>query len=327
MATTRRFDFSLSAGKLFRLFIGFYLPYLLLYALMIVAATGVQESHPAPGSVLVMLGALLGLFLLYLFFTIPLLRRILPALSLEGRPLAFRGSIGRFVGLNLLGAFLSVITIGIYGPWYIARLCRYLASETSYEGRPWAFTGKGGRLFVILLLTLVLPIAVVAIVIGVLAGLYGSAGVGPTGLGPLHWLSPIILVLMLLLMPAYLYEIYRWFITNLRLEELSVRWRTRFGPAYGTIFLQGLLCLVTALIYVPAAYVKLYRYFVQRTELERGGQPCGKLGFDGKTGQGFLRIWGQALLTLVTVGIYYPWALARIGRWFAGHTVLETPQP
>jgi len=320
MATARRFDFSFSAGKFFPLFIGFWLPYLLLYALMMIAAIEVQESRPAPESIWVMLGTFLGLFLLYLFFTIPFTRRILPALSLEGRPLAFRGSIGRFVGLNLLGAFLSIITIGIYAPWYAARLCRYLAQETSFEGRPWAFGGKGGRLFVILLLTLVLPITVIAVVIGVLAGLSGGAGSEL-----LRWLSPIILVLLLILLPAYIYEIYRWFFTNLRLEELSVRWRTRFWPAFGAIFLQGLLSLVTAGIYLPAAYVKLYRYFVQRTELERGGQPHGKLGFDGKAGEGFLRIWGQALLTLVTVGIYYPWALARIGRWFAGHTVLETP--
>ncbi len=319
MATTRRFDFSFSAGKFFPLFIGFWLPYLLLYVLMIIAAIEVQDSRPAPESIWVMLGAFLGLFLLYMFFTIPFLRRILPALSLEGKPLAFRGSIGRFVGLNLLGAFLSVITIGIYAPWYAARLCRYLVSETSYEGRPWAFTGRGGRLFVILLLTLVLPIAVIAVLIGVLGGFTGAAGSDMP-----RWTSPIIAALMLILMPAYIYEIYRWFFNNLSLEELNVRWRTRFWPSYGAIFLQGLLSLVTAWIYVPAAYVKIYRYFVQRTELERSGQPYGQMGFDGKAGQGFLRIWGQALLTLITVGIYYPWAMARIGRWFARHTTLET---
>jgi uncharacterized membrane protein YjgN (DUF898 family) len=247
------------------------------------------------------------------------MRRILPALSLEGKPLAFRGSIGRFVGLNLLGVFLSLITLGIYAPWYAARVYRYLAQETSFEGRPWAFDGKGGRLFVILLLTLVLPLTVIAVLMGVLGALSEGAGVGL-----LRWLSPIILVLLLFLLPAYIYEIYRWFFTNLRLEELRVCWRIRFWPAVGTIFLQGLLSLVTAGIYLPAAYVKLCRYFVQRTELERGGQPYGRLGFDGKAGQGFLRIWGQGLLTIITVGFYYPWALAKIGRWFAGHTMLDT---
>jgi uncharacterized membrane protein YjgN (DUF898 family) len=318
MTTTRRFDFSLSAGKLFPLFIGFYLPCLVLYALLVIASQEVQEKNPDPAAIWVTLGAFLGLFLLYLFFAIPFTRRILPALTLEGKPLAFRGSIGRFVGLNLLGAFLSLITLGIYAPWYIARIYRYLAQETSFEGRPWAFAGKGGRLFVILLLSLVLPITVIAVLVGVFAALSGA------GTGLLRWLSPIILVLLLFLMPAYIYEIYRWFFTNLRLEELSVRWRTRFWPSVGTIFLQGLLSLVTAGIYLPAAYVKLYRYFVQRTELERGGQPSGRLGFDGTAGQGFLCIWGQGLLAIITIGIYYPWALAKVGRWFAGHTMLDT---
>jgi len=317
MTTTRRYDFSLSAGKFFPLFIGFYLPCLLLYALLFIAGQEAQEKNPDPASIWVTLGALLGLFLLHLFFTIPFTRRILPALSLDGKPLAFRGSIGRFVGLNLLGAFLSLITLGIYAPWYAARAYRYLARETSFEGRPWAFAGKGGRLFVILLLTLVLPVTVVAVLAGVLAARSG----GPA-IGMLVW-PPVILVLLFLI-PAYIYEIYRWFFTNLRLEELSVRWRARFWPSVGAIFLQGLLSLVTAGIYLPAAYVKIYRYFVQSTELERGGQPYGRLGFDGKAGQGFMRIWGQGLLTIITIGIYYPWALAKIGRWFAGHTVLET---
>jgi uncharacterized membrane protein YjgN (DUF898 family) len=162
---------------------------------------------------------------------------------------------------------------------------------------------------VIVLSTLVLPLTVIAVLVGVFAARSG----GP-GIGLLRWMYPIILVLLLFLLPTYMYEIYRWLFTNMRLEELNVRWRTRFWPAVGAIFLQGLLSLVTARIYLPAAYVKLYRYFVRRTELERGGRPYGRLGFDGKAGQGFLRIWAQGLLTIITAGFYYPWALAKIGR-------------
>jgi hypothetical protein len=136
MTMTRRFDFSLSTRKFFPLFIGFYLPCLLLYALMAVGGLEADQGDTAPARVLLTSGTGLGLFLLYLFFTIPFLRRLLPALSLEGKPLAFRGATGRFVGLNLLGAFLSLITLGIYAPWYAARVGWYLARETSFEGRP-----------------------------------------------------------------------------------------------------------------------------------------------------------------------------------------------
>jgi uncharacterized membrane protein YjgN (DUF898 family) len=48
-------------------------------------------------------------------------------------------------------------------------------------------------------------------------------------------------------------------------------------------------------------------------------------GFDGPVGRGFLLLWGQTLLVLITLGIYSPWAMARVGRWFAEHTSLDRP--
>jgi uncharacterized membrane protein YjgN (DUF898 family) len=318
---TRRFTFSLSAAKLFPLYVGFYIPLLVLYALLMLGSLRIQEHRGSPEGILLYLGASLGLLILYLLFAIPFLRRILPALSLEGRPLAFRGSMGRFVGLNLLGAFLSLITLGIYAPWYITRVSRYLAGETSFDGRPWEFSGKGGKLFVILLLTLFLPTVIIAVLVGVYAALAG------TGVAGTRFLSfAVVLVVLVILMPPYLYEVYRWFFTGLRLPPLSVGWRTRFWPAAGAILLQIMLSLVTLGIYLPAAYVKLYRYFARHTVLMREGesQPYGEIGFDGQTGQGFLLMWGQSLLTIVTLGFYGPWAAARIGRWFAERTLLET---
>jgi uncharacterized membrane protein YjgN (DUF898 family) len=41
-------------------------------------------------------------------------------------------------------------------------------------------------------------------------------------------------------------------------------------------------------------------------------------------GRGFLLMWGQGLLSLITAGIYYPWAMARVGRWVASHTSVVT---
>ena len=271
-----------------------------------------------------MLGTFLGLFLLYLFFTIPFTRRILPTLSLEGRPLAFRGSIGRFVGLNLLGAFLSVITIGIYAPWYAARLCRYLAQETSYEGRPWAFAGKGGRLFVILLLSLVLPVAAITVAFTLLLVGRGG-GLGMSQADSFRLVFPVTVVVLLLVVPPYLYLVYRWFFTGLRLGQQAVRWNTRFWPAVGFIFLQLILTLLSALVYWPGAYIRLYAYFARRTVLVEGDSVRQAGGFDGPVGNGFLLIWGQTLLTLVTLGIYTPWAMARVGRWFAEYTSLGLP--
>jgi hypothetical protein len=125
--------------------------------------------------------------------------------------------------------------------------------------------------------------------------------------------------------PPYLYLIYRWIFNNLRPGRQAVRWDTRFWPAVGFIFLQLILTLLSALVYWPGAYIRLYAYFARRTALVEGGSVRQAVGFDGPVGAGFLLLWGQTLLTLVTLGIYTPWAMARIGRWFAEHTTLESP--
>jgi uncharacterized membrane protein YjgN (DUF898 family) len=320
----RRFTYSLSGAKLFPLFIGFYLPYLICYAAAL-AGTRLTEGGPTRGAGsaagLAALGGYAGLLLLYILFAIPFLRRLLPALSLEGQALEFRGSIGRFLGLNLLGILLSVVTLGIYLPWYVARVTRYLTGETSYRGMPWKFTGRGSRLFLILLLSLVLPVAAITAVFALL--LLGRSG----GFGQAESFSlsfAVTVVVLLLVVPPYLYLIYRWYFSNLRLGQLEVRWDTRFWPAVGFIFLQLILTLLSALVYGPGAYVRLYAYFARRTLLAEGAAVRQTVDFDGPVGRGFLLLWGQTLLIVVTLGIYTPWALARVGRWFAEHTSLET---
>jgi hypothetical protein len=136
----RRFAYSLSSGKLFPLFIGYYLPYLLCCAAVLAGsrlAQGGPGGRGAAAGLAAALAGYAGLLLLYLLFTIPFLRRLVPALSLEGQALEFRGSIRAFLGLNLLGLLLSLVTLGIYGPWYAARVTRYLSGQTSYRGTPW----------------------------------------------------------------------------------------------------------------------------------------------------------------------------------------------
>jgi uncharacterized membrane protein YjgN (DUF898 family) len=134
----------------------------------------------------------------------------------------------------------------------------------------------------------------------------------------------VTVVVLLLVVPPYLYLIYRWYFSNLRLGQLEVRWDTRFWPAVGFIFLQLILTLLSALVYGPGAYVRLYAYFARRTLLAEGAAVRQTVDFDGPVGRGFLLLWGQTLLIVVTLGIYTPWALARVGRWFAEHTSLET---
>ncbi len=45
--------------------------------------------------------------------------------------------------------------------------------------------------------------------------------------------------------------------------------------------------------------------------------------FQYQNGKGFGLVCGQILLSLITVGFYAPWALAKVGRWFLSNTYIE----
>jgi len=215
-----------------------------------------------------------------------------------------------------------VITAGIYYPWFMTRITRYLAGETSYKGSPLRFEGKGGRLFVIVLLTLLIPIIVIAVIVGLLGVRWGD--LSDAFYSPVQVLLMILIGLILLaFLSAYVYGVYRWVFTNLRYEAHAVRWTTDFWGAVAFVWVQLLLSIITIGIYAPAAYIQLYRYFVNRTVIDKEEQLLGGLVFEGRVGRGFGLLWGQGLLCLITAGIYTPWAAARVGKWYLSNTSFQ----
>jgi len=316
----RSFDFNLDARKFFGLFIGFWIPYIVLQAVSSSQNTKLQEGAGwGGGAAALSIVAGLGIFLLVVLFQIPFMRRLVPATSFDGTRFDFKGSVGRYLGLNLLGLFLSVITAGIYYPWYMTRIVRYLVGEASYQGAPLRFAGKGGRLFVILLLALVLPLGAVGAYVGVLSVRWGDLAYA--FYNPAQVLLFVLLGLIVLgFLSANVYLVYRWVFTNLRYQEHAVRWNTELWGSTAYVWGQILLTVVTVGIYGPAAYVRVYRYFVNRTGVDKDGQRLGGLTFEGSVGKGFGLLWGQGLLCLITVGIYIPWAAARVGKWYLSNT-------
>lgn len=319
----QQFDFNLDAKRFFPLFIAFFIPWLILEVLIVSQsrrADTLFKETPAMAVAFLLLA--LAMFLLIVLFYIPILRKLISAISLNNEPFAFDGSIGKFFGLNLLGIFLTGITAGIYGPWYITRICRYLVGAISYKEERLEFSGKGGRLFVIILLTIVLPLIPLVIV---------QARLGQSAFGPGMNMNPFQFFMLAALMQlifwsffsAYLYEVYRWFFTHLHHRGYAASWNTRFWPSVAMIWFQFLLSAVTLGIYFPAAYIKVYRYFAERTKIGGENGQAGTLGFQGRIGKGFALMWGQILLTIITVGIYTPWALAKVGKWVLSNTYYE----
>ena len=170
-----------------------------------------------------------------------------------------------------------------------------------------------------------MPVVILTVIAG--AGLFALTdgdiihSFDPPTAGVVSWIIVASLVFFVVLVP-FIYLVYRWYV-NFRWKDVSITWDTSFWPACGFILGQLLLTIVTIGIYWPAALLKLFRYFADKTVFTRGETVIGRLQFEGDLQKGFGLLWGQALLSVITLGVYIPWAVEKAGTWVASSTCYE----
>lgn len=205
----------------------------------------------------------------------------------------FQGRGGELFVTLLAGYLLTVLTLGIYGAWFAAKLLRFFndnvvataADGTRYRAK---FQGTGGELLVTLLVGYLLTILTL--------GIY---------------------------MP--------WFYCKLRkliasrtviLENDHVVGAFDFEGRGGELFvvyLAGyLLTLITAGIYAPWFSVKLTRFFAENSRVHYQGRAFAG-GFHGTGGELFVLSLVGYLLTIVTLGIYLPWLMVKVWKFQFNH--------
>jgi uncharacterized membrane protein YjgN (DUF898 family) len=69
---------------------------------------------------------------------------------------SFRGPVREFMNLYLRGVMLSVITLGIYYPYFVARRHGYLTARSYFGNERFDWDGRGAELFPIYALTVLL---------------------------------------------------------------------------------------------------------------------------------------------------------------------------
>lgn len=312
----RNFDFTLTGKAFFPLFYSFFL-IIVFYETTLFLSYRLYTSGDIRLSVYmaVIFGGVAFIMALSVIYQVLFARKVIRSFTFEGLPFGFNGKIGEFFGINLLGAFLTAITAGIYFPWFARKIHVYMTGKTVYRGTPMEFVSKGGKLFLILLACVVAPILLLIVLLTVV--LY-FAETGQPGLACASTAVTMVLLTVLFLL---FYKYYQWYFNGLAWNSRRLVWKTRFFRSVFFMIGQVILTLVTAGIYWPAALVKLYRYFANRTRVKTDDRETGNFLFEGKTGEGFLLIWGQFLLSVLTAFIYFPWAFARIVRWFSRNTV------
>lgn len=188
-----------------------------------------------------------------------------------------------------------------------------MAENTSYKSNEFIFMGEGLRLFGIITVTMIIPV----IVMSVLAVIYSKRS--PEEMTQVQIIRQI---LTWVISVPYIYFLYKWTF-NFKHKGFHIQWNTEALPSIGKIAKEMFFSIITIGIYLPMAYLKLYDYFIHKTESNIVDNQQIRFGYDVNAKEDYPYILGQFLLTLVTIGIYYPWAMANIGKRFLDKTYLN----
>jgi uncharacterized membrane protein YjgN (DUF898 family) len=241
-------------------------------------------------------------------FTLILGRILVSSVSCNGIQPVLGGSTQEFVTLNLVCFVRTCITLGFYGPRYIKRHTDYLVEHCSIDGTGCSFSGTARSLFTYIYVGLVLPLifwmmlfiaaAVAEQLVAESARVLPEVLMGVLGIGIFFLCIP------------FFYYVIRWYF-NISWKEKTLEWNTEFWQSFFFLSGQLFLLLITLGIAWPVFAVRCWEYFAERTVIKEEGRIRYSGCFNGATGKAFLLFWGQALLCLITLGVYSPWAWAK----------------
>jgi len=238
----------------------------------------------------------------------------------------FGGKFGDFMLLFIGNLLLTIITLGIYSPWFISNMYKFFAGNATYNEHPFEFKGKGSDLFVIFLVALIIPMLFVwsIVMIGAFTGGFTKVLMHyemPEFSGLVIGLIFFAVVSVIVILICFMYYYYKWLV-NLSHKGYNIKWETEFWPSAQQIFIQTLLSVITLGIYSPVGSLRLYKYFLEKT-VARNETSVKRFGYDLTAGDDFLFIWGQILLCIITLGIYFPWAYCKISNYVFCKTYVE----
>jgi uncharacterized membrane protein YjgN (DUF898 family) len=266
--------------------------------------------------------------------------------------LSFDGDGGSLAGRFFVGLVVSMLTFGLFAPWMATWILQWtwehtrLATPTG-EVR-FRFQGTGGALFgrlflggllTVLTLGIYLPWALVSLANWALEGTEGTlngrtfkARLDATGGEALPLVLKGVLLSVVTLgiyAPWFACGLCRWAATRTRIQaEGSAPLEASFGGTGGELLVLavvgGVLTSATFGLFGPFFQVALWRFFTGRTRITiQGVAWAGE--FTG-TGWGwFQELFVGILLTIVTLGIYLPWLVARQARFRLNHTQFLGP--
>jgi len=209
--------------------------------------------------------------------------------------LTFTGTGKELFVKFLVGCLLTGFTLGIYAPWFMVSLWKYMAAHTRMTGAQkgdiqFRFDGSGWELLVLLLVGYLLTLLTL--------GFY---------------------------LPWFMVKMVQYVCLNgsARAEDGTV-YRLRFLGSGKDLLIKlvvgYVLSLITLGLYMPWFVCSLQKYFHQRTEILSGATRVGTMDFVGTGGALILTWFVGLLLTIMTLGIYIFWFQVKLFKFFAQNT-------
>jgi uncharacterized membrane protein YjgN (DUF898 family) len=292
-------SFHLDGKQLFPYWISTFLLGIVLVIIYVIRSRAILAGDNSfATSVMLVLTFVLLVGVIYVFYYY-VLKFSIDSTEYQGERLTTSYTISEFLKTFLFGAFLSLITLGVYLPWFVQRLMVFFIEGSSYKGVRYKFDGDGLTLFGILTLLVVVPIVALSFIS---IAIYGPQSVE----------EGILLNIYQLVVMAPLYTLLLKWMVDGSYNGYQISLKVDFFRFMGFIFVHMLLTVITVGIYFPLFYLNIYKYVLSHTSCENAAGDRVALDYDLERGADFMLIWGQLLLTIVTAGIYLPWAYAKI---------------
>ncbi len=209
----------------------------------------------------------------------------------------FKGTGGTLFGKFIGGLLLTIITAGIYMPWFIIGLVKWGCENThaqTADGRiiQLRFKGTGGQFFVKYLVN--------ALLMGITLYIYT---------------------------PWALCDYRKWFLENTEIVEQGqviggFTFEGKGGTLFGKFIVGMLLTIITLGIYYFWFEVNLKKFNYENTKIQLRGRTYA-IAFNGTGGQNFVLQIVNSLLAQFTFGIYMFWGITNVIKWDCENTVIR----
>jgi uncharacterized membrane protein YjgN (DUF898 family) len=223
----------------------------------------------------------------------------------ERYALRFHGSGTSFFLIFLKNVLLTLLTAGVYLAWAKTERRRYVWQNLEFHGQHLRYSGTGLELFK----------GYCVVLLGYLGFFALPYLAGRVSAQLKTALEMTLLIGIVLAMPSLIYRSRAYLYSR-------TSWRgIRFGllrasGRYSREFLVGLLLAIATLgLYLPVMTNRLHRVLVDNTRF-------GTLEFSytGKDRDALRMGVAAFFLALLTLGFYYPWYVAKLGRYRGLHT-------